>query len=81
MSTRISSPEKFEVHVFNETLDFQLRFPVGKGTGFNRMTVSGSKVFILKEHKVVYLYHARIGSYGGSLDERIIDSAEEITAS
>ena len=63
MSPRISSPEKFEVQVFNETLDFQLRFPVGKGSGFNRLTVSGSKVFILKEHKVVYLYHSRNGSY------------------
>ena len=48
MSLRISSPEKFEVQVFNETLDFQLRFPVGKGSGFNRLTFSGSKVFILK---------------------------------
>ena len=55
MSPRISSPEKFEVQVFNETLDFQLRFSVGKGSSFKRMTVSGSKVFILKEHKVVDL--------------------------
>ena len=47
MSPRISSPEKFEVQVFNETLDLQLRFSVGKG--------SGSKVFILKEHKVLDL--------------------------
>ena len=41
MSPRISSPEKFEVQVFNETLDFQLRFPVGKGSDFNRLTFSG----------------------------------------
>ena len=66
MSPRISSPEKFEVQVFNETLDFQLKFLLGKGSGFNRLTFSGSKVFILKEHKVVYLYHARNGSYVGS---------------
>ena len=78
MSPRISSPEKLKVKVLNETLDFQLRFPVGKGSGFNRLTVSGSKVFILKEHKVVDLYHARNGSYVGSFSEGII---EEITAS
>ena len=81
MSPRISSPEKFEVQVFNETLDFQLRFPVGKGSGFNRLTVSGSKVFILKERKVVDLYHARNGSYVGSFGEAIIESVQEITAS
>ena len=81
MSPRISSPEKFEVRVLNETLDFQLRFPVGKGSGFNRLTFSDSKVFILKEHKVVYLYHARNGSYVGSSCERIIEPAQEITAS
>ena len=81
MSPRISSPEKFEVQVFNETLDFPLRFSVGKGSGFNRMTVSGSKVFILKEHKVVDLYHARNGSYVGSFCEGIIESAQEIAAS
>ena len=63
MSPRISSPEKFEVQVLNETLDFLLRFPVGKGSGFNRLTFSGSKVFILKERKVVDLYHATNGSY------------------
>ena len=55
-SPRISSPEKFEVQVFNETLDFQLRFSVGKGSGFNTLTFSDSKVFILKERKVVDLY-------------------------
>ena len=81
MSPRISSPEKFEVQVFNETLVFQLRFPVGKGSGFNTLTFSGSKVFILKEHKVVYLYHARNGSYVGSFGEAIIESVQEITAS
>ena len=81
MSSRISSPENFEVQVFNESLDFPLRFSVGKGSGFNRMTVSGSKVFILKEHKVVDLYHARNGSYVGSFSEGIIESAQEITAS
>ena len=81
MSPRISSPEKFEVQVFNETLDFQLSLSVGKGSGFNRMTVSGSKVFILKEHKVVDLYHARNGSYVGSFCEGIIESAQEIAAS
>ena len=81
MSPRISSPEKFEVQVFNETFDFQLRFPVGKGSGFNRLTVSGSKVFIVKEHEVVDLYHARNGSYVGSFGEGIIESAQEITAS
>ena len=81
MSPRISSPEKFEVQVFNETLDFQLRFPVGKGTGFNRLTVSGSKVFILKEHKVICLYHSRNGSYVRSFGKGIIASAQEITAS
>ena len=48
MSPRISSPEKFEVQVFNETLDFQLRFRVGKGSGFNRLTFSGSKVVHIK---------------------------------
>ena len=52
MSPRISSPEKFEVQVFNETLDFQLKFLLGKGSGFNRLTFSGSKVFILKERSV-----------------------------
>ena len=61
MSPRISSPEKFEVQVFNETLDFQLRFPVGKGSDFNRLTVSSNKVFILKEHKVVDPYHGKMG--------------------
>ena len=69
MSPRISSPEKFEVQVLNETLDFQLKFPVGKGSGFNRLTVSGRKVFMLKERKVVDLYHARNGSYVGSFSE------------
>ena len=81
MSPRISSPEKFEVRVFNETLVFQLRFPVAKGTGFNRLTFSVSKVFILKERKVVDLCHARNGSYVGSFGEGIIESAQEITAS
>ena len=81
MSPRISSPEKFEVQVFNETLDFQLRFPVVKGSGFNRLTVSCNKVFILKEHKVVYLYHERNSSYVCSFGEGIIESAPEITAS
>ena len=61
MSPRISSPEKFEVQVFNETLDFQLKFLLGKGSGFNRLTLSGSKVFILKERKVFDLCHARNG--------------------
>ena len=61
MSPRISSPEKFEVQVFNETLDFQLKFLLGKGNGFNRLTFSGSKVFILKERKVFDLCHARNG--------------------
>ena len=61
MSPRISSPEKFEVQVFNETLDFQLKFLLGKGSGFNRLTFSGSKVFILKERKVFDLCHARNG--------------------
>ena len=42
MSPRISSPEKFEVQVFNETLVFQLRFPVAKGSDFNRLTFNGS---------------------------------------
>ena len=45
------------------------------------MTVSGSKVFILKEHKVVDLYHARNGSYVGSFCVGIIESAQEIAAS
>ena len=58
MSPRISSPEKFEVQVFNETLDFQLKFLLGKGSGFNRLTFRGSKVFILKERKVFDLCHA-----------------------
>ena len=49
------------MEVFNETLGFQLRFPVGKGSGFNRITFSGSKVFILKERKVFDLCHARNG--------------------
>ena len=61
MSPRISSPEKFEVQVFNETLDFQLKFLLGKGSGFNRLTFNGSKVFILKERKVFDLCHARNG--------------------
>ena len=61
MSPRISSPEKFEMQVFNETLDFQLKFLLGKGSGFNRLTFSGSKVFILKERKVFDLCHARNG--------------------
>ena len=81
MSPRISSPEKFEVQVLNETLDFQLKCPVGKGSGFNRLTVSGRKVFMLKERKVVDLYHVRNGSYVGSFGEGIIESAQEITAS
>ena len=42
LSPRISSPEKFEVQVFNETLVFQLRFPVEKGSDFNRLTFNGS---------------------------------------
>ena len=81
MSPRISSPEKFEVQVFNETFDFQLRFPVRKGSGFNRLTFSGRKVFRLKERKMVDLCHARNGSYVDSFGERIIESAQEITAS
>ena len=68
------------MEVFNETLGFQLRFPVGKGSGFNRITFSGSKVFILKGRKVVEC-HARNGSYVGSFCEGIIESAQEITAS
>ena len=64
MSPRISSPEKFEVQVFNKTLDFHLRFPVGKGSSFNRLTFGDSKVFILRNIKWLIHTMQRWASYG-----------------
>lgn len=72
--------EEWKVQVFNNTANLEPTFPVQRGSLSARLTVICSKVVVLRDHKVVDVYHEQSGGYVRSFGEGIIKSASGITA-
>lgn len=81
MENKIFVLEEWKVQVFNNSANLELMFPVERGSLSARLAVTCSKVVVLRDYKVVDVYHAQNGGYVRSFGEGIIESASGVTAS
>lgn len=81
MENKIFVLEEWEVQVFNNGANPKLTFPVMRRSLSARLTVTCSKVLVLRDYEVVDVYHEQNGGYVRSFGEGIIKSASGITAS